>query len=68
MSLEEIRNMDYTDFMIHVRLCLARLDVDREFELNLAGVDTRKNKPQAPVPKKGGGSYKTTKTENIVRF
>ena len=72
MDLDKIRNMDYTDFMIHCRICLARENVDKEFKLNLAGVDTRKKvSPEEAlknIPKKGGGPHRTKTTENIIRF
>lgn len=43
-SLEEIRNLDYIDFMSHLQLCLAGDAMEKEFDLRLAGVDPDKPK------------------------
>ncbi len=69
-----VRKLDYTDFLMHLRMCLSRVNIEREFELNLQGVDT-KNKtpsaaqpPQRPVPRKGGGAHKTKKVSKVMSF
>ena len=36
-SLEEVRQMDLQDFFVHLRICLVREDVEREFKIKLAG-------------------------------
>jgi len=36
-SLEAIRQMDLQDFFIHLRICLVREEVEREFQAKLAG-------------------------------
>jgi hypothetical protein len=73
MNINEIRAMDYTDFLVHTRLCLARFNVEREFQLNLAGVDTRSTTKTPPPQKteqvkKGGGTVKRTETLDRLKF
>lgn len=36
-SLEAIRQMDLQDFYVHLRICLVREDIEREFQAKLAG-------------------------------
>ena len=43
-SLEEIRGMDYYDFMAHVQVCIAHEETEHKFQARLAGADTSKKK------------------------
>jgi hypothetical protein len=36
-KLEDIRQMDLQDFFVHLRICLVREEVEREFQAKLAG-------------------------------
>ncbi len=36
-TIKEIRNLDYYDFQVHLRLCLVSDGIDREFKVMLAG-------------------------------
>ena len=38
MPPEEVRKMDYYDFMAHLHMCIARMDDEREFDVILAGL------------------------------
>jgi len=64
--------MDYADFLMHVRMCLARRDVEIEFKMKMAGIDNKTpvdsgGKPLDKVPKtkKGGGSRTFKTVEKI---
>ena len=37
LDIETIRQWDVCDFEAHLHVCLARLNIDREFQLDLAG-------------------------------
>ena len=67
-SLEDIRNMDYYDFQVHLQLCLVRDNLDKEFALHVAG--HKKPKNTAPDSKllKGSGTVKEVRTEKLVHF
>lgn len=43
-ALDDIRNMDYHDFIAHYHLCLAFEINDKEFDLKIAGADVGRNK------------------------
>ena len=53
-NIEEIRQLDYTDFMAHLQLCLAGDAMDKEFDLRLTGVDPDKKHVSAEKVMKGG--------------
>jgi len=36
-SLDDIRQMDLQDFFVHLRICLVREEIEREFQAKLAG-------------------------------
>jgi hypothetical protein len=46
--LEDIRQMDTQDFFIHLRICLIREEVEREFQARLAGATFEGDEPPGP--------------------
>lgn len=56
-ALADIRDLDTYDFWVHVRLCLIRDAVEKEFSARIAGALPSKGKA-APVKKGGGPSVK----------
>ncbi|MHA2279294.1 MAG: hypothetical protein ACXAC5_00175 [Promethearchaeota archaeon] len=48
-SLTEIRQMDLHDFFVHLRICLVREDVEREFKVKLAGASLGVGGETAPA-------------------
>ena len=65
MNIENVRNMNESDFEIHLRICLAKEDVEREFQMNVHGAGS-KSQPDNSVRKiKGGGATKDTLVERI---
>ena len=66
-DLDTMRSMDLYDFHVHIQMCMAKWGIEREFNLNLAGVDT-KNKPgmsRAELTKKIGRGQSATHEEHI---
>ena len=51
-SLKEIRDMDYYDFLVHLRLCVMADGQDKEFELTTHGKSTKKDLSAADIMKK----------------
>lgn len=53
-SLEDIRNMSNYDFQVHVRICIMRESVEKDFKALLAGAKSKdsgvinKMKPSSP--------------------
>lgn len=43
-TLEYIRSLDMQDFIVHLRLCLASENMEREWDLRLEGIDPHKKK------------------------
>ncbi len=75
VSPKEVRKLDYTDFLMHLRLCLTRMNIERNWSMTLQGVDTRTKAPTAAqktgLPqghKKGGGSIKHRQVSNVMSF
>lgn len=60
-SLADIRQMDLQDFFIHLRMCLVREEVEREFQAKLAGA-TFGDASEAGKPP-GDGQERITKTQ-----
>jgi len=52
-SLNDIRQMDSQDFFIHLRICLIREEVDREFQARLAGASFGDEAEEGSVPADG---------------
>lgn len=50
-SLSEIRSMSYYDFMVHLRICMVRENIDFEHQALLAGA--RSGTGAGTKPKKG---------------
>jgi len=47
MSPEEVRKMDYYDFQAHLRCILAHDRVEKEFQMNISGIETDKSKSRS---------------------
>ena len=62
-----MRTVDYYDIAYHVQICLARAGIDKEFQLNLAGVDTENKTPatRGKSIQKLGRGQKTVHQEHI---
>ena len=72
-SLNAIRDMDLQDFFVHLRICLVREEVEREFQAKLAGAtfgsSTGEGKEQITQTQrlKSGAIKETETTRNVLR-
>lgn len=72
-SLQDIRQMDLQDFFIHLRICLVREEVEREFQAKLAGAtfgsETNSETEQVTkrVRHKSGAVTETKTQHNMLR-
>jgi len=57
-NLEYIRSLDYYDFNAHLRMCLTREEIEKEFSIALVGGGSKKSKSSMPVK---AGSKTVTK-------
>lgn len=58
-NLDTIRDMDYYDFQVHLRICLVAENIENEFRLVLAGYGPKKKSSFDDIMQnatKGGGT------------
>lgn len=77
-SLEDIRNLELKDFYAHIRICLTKDMMDKEFNALLSGAKPAdgskkkfdKNKAMDGVPNKmqQKGTVRETRTEKAMSF
>ncbi len=71
-DLDKIRALDLIDFHVHLRICLVKENVDREFQASLVGAGPQSEKaPQASkIPNKSEfkGPRTETKREKVMSF
>lgn len=65
-----VRELDYFDFNIHLRLCIIKEQLEKEFMANLSGVKTGSSGggKKAPATRKGGGLHKSMQQTKLIKF
>lgn len=76
-TLEEIRQMDTKDFYVHLKICMIREGIDKEFQALLAGAKpggekksagADKSKFNVPNKREHRGATRQVKTEKAMSF
>lgn len=69
-SLDQIRAMDLQDFYVHLRMCLVREGVDRDFQARIAGLGggmvQNETKQITDIKRLPSGAIKKTESERFI--